>query len=56
MDEYRRTEVIRTAIEGVRKNAAVNQVTRLSPKKIYSGVKSKVAGNVKSIKKTQKRT
>jgi len=27
----------------------------LSPKKLYSGVKSKVAGNHKTIKRTQKR-
>ena len=55
VDEYQKTEVIRSAIAGVRKNAAAHQVTRLSPKKMYAGVKSKIAGNVRSIKKTQKR-
>jgi len=55
VEDYRKTEVLRSAIDGVRKTAAVHQVTRTSPKKIYSGVKSKVSGNIKSIKKSQKR-
>lgn len=55
MEEYRQTEVIRSAIAGVRKTAAVHQVARLNPKALYSGVKSKIAGNVKSIKKSQNR-
>jgi hypothetical protein len=44
--------VISLAMQGVRKSAAVNEVARLSPKKIYSGVKSKVGGNMKSIRKS----
>ena len=55
VEEYKKTEVLRSAIQGVRKTAAVHQVARQSPKKLYSGVKSKVGGNIKSIKKTQKR-
>lgn len=38
---------------GIRANAEAHRVARLSPKKIYGGVKSKVAGNIKSIKKSQ---
>ena len=56
IEEYKKGEVIRNAIAGVRKTAAVNEAARLSPKKLYGGVRSKIAGNVKSIKKTQKRT
>ena len=55
VQEYQKTEIIRNAIQGVRSHAAVNEVARTSPKKLYSGVRSKVAGNVKSIKKSQKR-
>ena len=50
--EYQDGEVIRNAIQGVRKSAAVNQASRTSPNKIYSAVKSRIAGNMKSIKKT----
>lgn len=35
----------------VKKNATQNEIARLSPKRLYSGVKSKVAGNIKSQKK-----
>ena len=38
---------------GVKNNAANIEVTRKSPKKLYSGVKSKVGGNIKSINKSQ---
>lgn len=48
--------VITLAMQGVRKTAAINQVTRTSPKKMYGGVKSKVGGNMKSIRKSQGRT
>ena len=54
--EYERNEILRRAISGVKKNAAVYEAARLSPKKIYSGVKSKVAGNIRSINKSKQRT
>ncbi len=41
-------------MKDVRKNATVNHVARISPKKVYSGVKSKVAGNIKTINKVNK--
>lgn len=41
-------------MRGVRKTAAVREVTRVSPQKIYGGVKSKVAGNMKSINRANK--
>lgn len=43
------------ALKGIRENAAAHNVARKSPQKIYSGVKSKVAGNMKSIRKSQVR-
>ena len=50
--DYQKTEVIRAAIKGVKKNASINEAARLNPKLLYSGVKSKVAGNKKSINKS----
>ena len=44
--------VISLAMQGVRKSAAINQVARTSPKKLYEGVRSKVGGNMKSIRKS----
>ena len=46
-------DVLNQALMGIRANAEAHRVARLSPKKIYGGVKSKVAGNIKSIKKSQ---
>lgn len=46
-------DVVGMALQGVRANADAHNAARKSPKKIYSGVKSKVAGNIKSIKKAQ---
>lgn len=46
--EYRRMDLLRTSIREVKKNAIANQVARVSPKKLYSGVKSKVAANMKT--------
>lgn len=43
--------VVDLALQGIRANADAQNQARKSPKKIYSGVKSKVAGNIKSIKK-----
>lgn len=42
---------MRNAIAHVQKQAVVNEMTRKSPAKIYRGVKSKLAGNRKSIHK-----
>ena len=46
--EYKRMDLLRTSIREVKKNAIANQVARVSPKKLYSGVKSKVAANMKT--------
>lgn len=43
-------------MRATRDEARVQEVARKSPHKVYSGVKSKVAGNMKSIRKTQTRT
>ena len=48
IEEYKRFELIRQSIQDVKRNAIANQVARVSPKKLYSGVKSKVAGNMKA--------
>lgn len=52
--EYQKSEVIRNAIAGVRRAAAVHQAARTSPNKLYKGVKSKVARNVKTVNRTQR--
>ena len=36
VEEYRNTEVLRNAMQGVKNNALVNEVARVSPKKLYS--------------------
>ena len=46
-------DVVNMALQGVRANAEAHKQARKSPQKIYSGVKSKVAGNIKSIKKAK---
>jgi hypothetical protein len=51
VEEYRKTEILRRAREEVQRIATKNSITRLSPKRLYSGVKSKVAGNLASQKK-----
>ena len=38
-------------MKGVRKDYDVKAVTRTSPRKLYSGTKSKVARNIKSVNK-----
>jgi hypothetical protein len=48
--------ILNLALAGVRANAEAHNIARKSPEKIYSGVKSKVAGNIKSIKKAQTRS
>lgn len=42
--------VIRNSIQDVKKKAIQNQVARVSPKKLYNNVKSKVGGNMKVLK------
>ena len=56
IEEYKKNEVIRKAIKGVQKNAATYQVARQSPKKLYGGVKSRVGGNMKTLRKTNARS
>ena len=53
VQDYERTEILRKTIQDIRTTATQYQVVRTSPKKLYSNVKSKVAGNIKSIKKSQ---
>ncbi len=43
VEEYKNTEVLRNAMQGVRNNALVNEAARISPKKLYGQVKSRVA-------------
>ena len=52
--DYERSEVIRQSLQDVKKNAIAQQITRVSPKKLYSGVKSKVAANRRSIERAKK--
>lgn len=47
-EQYQKMEVLRSSIREVKRNAIANQVARVSPKKLYSGVKSKVASNMKT--------
>ena len=42
-------------MKGVRKDFDVKAVTRTSPRKVYSGTKSKVARNIKSVNKANAR-
>ena len=49
--EYEKTEILRRAREQVQRIATKNQITRLSPTRLYSGVKSKVAANLQSQRK-----
>ena len=48
LDEYARTELLRKSVNDVKARAAANEARRQSPRKTYSGVKSKIAGNMKS--------
>ena len=41
-------------MKDVKSKASVNEAARHSPKKVYSGVKSKVAGNMRSITRANK--
>ena len=54
MDDYAKTELIRKSVNDVKTRAHAEAVRRMSPSKTYSGVKSKIAGNMKSQKKAKK--
>lgn len=52
--KYEQTEILRQSMKEVRSKANVTEAARHSPKKVYSGVKSKIAGNMRSITRTNK--
>ena len=54
ISEYQKTEIIRKSIADVKKRAAAAEFIRKSPEKVYSHVKSRIAGNMKSLKKAKK--
>ena len=54
VEEYKRTELLRKSVNDVKLRAADARERRESPSKTYSGVKSKIAGNMKSQKKAKK--
>jgi hypothetical protein len=54
-EETQNNNVLSHALAGIRDNAAAHQAARKSPGKVYGGVKSKIAGNMKSIRKSQVR-
>lgn len=54
VEEYKRTELIRKSINDVKDRAERQAERRESPQKAYSGIKSKIAGNMKSQKKAKK--
>ena len=53
LEEYKRTELIRKSVADVKIRAAAEEERRKSPMKTYGGVKSKIAGNMKSQKKAK---
>ena len=53
IEEYKRTELIRRSVNDVKIRAAADKERRESPRKTYGGVKSKIAGNMKSQKKSK---
>ena len=54
LEQYAQTELIRKSVQDVKMRAKIDKERRQSPRKTYSGVKSKVAGNMKSQKKAKK--
>ena len=52
---YKETDVIRQAVRGVKQTADVHEATRANPRKVYSGAKSKVAGNIRSVNRANAR-
>ena len=53
--EYQKAEILRQSIADVKARAAVQADKRLSPRKYYGNVKSKVSTNLKSQKSAKKR-
>ena len=53
LEEYKKTEIIRKSIADVKKRAAEAEIIRKSPEKVYANVKSRIAGNMKSLKKAK---
>ena len=54
MQEYDKTEIIRSSIQDVQKRAAEEKKRRESPNKTYSNAKSMVAKNMKAQVKGKK--
>ena len=54
LEEYKKTEILRKSVNDVKARAQATAERRQSPRKTYSGVKSKIAGNMKSQKKAKK--
>jgi len=48
IEEYEKTELLRRSVADVRVRAAADAERRKSPLKTWGGVKSKIAGNMKS--------
>jgi len=55
IQKYKETDVIRQAVRGVQFTADVHEATRANPRKVYSGAKSKVAGNIRSVNRANTR-
>lgn len=49
------TEILRKSIADVKRKSNIQNVVRQSPRRVYSGVKSKVAGNLKTEAKVNMR-
>lgn len=53
VDAYQKTEILRQSINDVQRESKVQKVARQSPAKLYTNVKSKVAGNLRSQRKSK---
>ena len=53
MDVYEKTEIIRQAVDMVKKNASKQRTKRESRDMAYSGTRSRVRGNMKSIERAK---
>lgn len=54
MDEYNKTEIIRSSINDVKKRADEDKKRRESPTRTYGGIKSAVSKNMKAQTKGKK--
>jgi len=54
LETYSKNEVIKRCIGDVRERADHQKEVRMSPRKFYGGVKSKVAGNMNTINNSRK--